>query len=123
MELGEIGKSVLGKSIPYIKIGNGSKKVFYSAAIHANEWITTPVLMRFVEECCMSLSGNNLLFGYNPNAIFNTTTLFVVPMINPDGVDLVTGGIQNVDNAYIKAKNIANGFPSIEFPSRVEGEY
>lgn len=28
------GKSVLGKNIPVIKIGNGSKEVFYSGAIH-----------------------------------------------------------------------------------------
>ncbi len=28
------GKSVLGKDIWYIKIGNGSKEIFYSGAIH-----------------------------------------------------------------------------------------
>ena len=28
------GRSVLGKDIPVIKIGNGSKEVFYSGAIH-----------------------------------------------------------------------------------------
>lgn len=28
------GKSVMGKNIPVIKIGNGLKEVFYSGAIH-----------------------------------------------------------------------------------------
>lgn len=28
------GKSILGKDIPVIKIGNGKKEVFYSGAIH-----------------------------------------------------------------------------------------
>lgn len=34
LEIISSGKSVLGKDIPVIKIGNGSKEVFYSASIH-----------------------------------------------------------------------------------------
>lgn len=34
LEIISSGKSVLGKDIPVIKIGNGSKEVFYSGAIH-----------------------------------------------------------------------------------------
>lgn len=34
LQVGSIGQSVLGKNIPYIKIGNGPNEVFYSAAIH-----------------------------------------------------------------------------------------
>lgn len=34
LEIISSGKSVLGKDIPVIKIGNGPKEVFYSGAIH-----------------------------------------------------------------------------------------
>ena len=34
LEISSAGKSILGNDIPVIKIGNGSREVFYSAAIH-----------------------------------------------------------------------------------------
>ena len=35
LRTGNIGYSVLGKPIPYIKIGSGTNEVMYSASIHA----------------------------------------------------------------------------------------
>ena len=116
LEVGEIGKSVLNKSLPYIKIGNGNKKVFYSAAFHANEWITSLVLMKFLEEYAKAFVENKNIFGYNAQALYYTTSLYIVPMVNPDGVDLVTGSIKNVEDAYKNAVQIANNFPEIPFP-------
>ena len=117
VEVGEMGRSVLNKSIPYIKIGRGNKKVFYSASIHANEWITTPILMKFVEDYLASIATGERIFGYNVVEIYNNTTLYVAPMVNPDGVDLVTGNIVPGDNAYQRAQAIANNFPNINFPN------
>lgn len=116
LEVGEIGKSVLNKSLPYIKIGNGNKKVFYSAAFHANEWITSLVLMKFLEEYAKAFVENKNIFGHNAQVLYYTTSLYIVPMVNPDGVDLVTGSIKNVENVYKNAVEIANNFPEIPFP-------
>ena len=44
-------------------------------------------------------------------------------MVNPDGVDLVTGNISKTSNAFLTAKNISNNFSDIPFPSRMEGKH
>ena len=117
LEIGNIGYSVLGRKIPYIKIGVGKKEVFYNASIHANEWITTPVLMKFIEDYAAQVALDGRLAEYSARQIYNAVSLYVVPMVNPDGVDLVTGGLKTVDNPYKSAQEIAKSFPNIPFPS------
>ena len=48
LAVGEFGRSVLGRPLWYLTLGSGPKLVFYNAAHHANEWITTPLLLTFL---------------------------------------------------------------------------
>lgn len=111
-----VGNSVLGKPIYVVKLGRGSRRVFYSASIHANEWITTPVLMKFIEDYCIAYVNRSSLYGYSVRNLFNSASIYLMPMVNPDGVDLVTGAIQVSSPSYQKALHIANNFPEIPFP-------
>ena len=88
-----VGHSVLGKNIYVIKLGNGPNSVFYSGSIHANEWITSVILMKFIQDYCDSYLTNSSLYGYNVRELFRASSIYIMPMVNPDGVILIFTGI------------------------------
>lgn len=92
LQVPSIGNTVLGKNIPEILIGNGGKRVHYNGSFHANEWITTPVIMTFLNDYLLSLTNQNTIRGLSTSRLYEQTTLSIVPMVNPDGVDLVLHG-------------------------------
>lgn len=110
------GYSVLGKDIPYIKIGNGEKELLYHGSIHANEWITSVLLMKFIENFCKAYIFNQNLQEYSVRELFERVSLYIIPMVNPDGVDLVTGNVDNKSSIYQNYVDIAYQFPTIPFP-------
>jgi g-D-glutamyl-meso-diaminopimelate peptidase len=92
LQVTSIGNTVLEKEIPEVVIGTGEKKVHYNGSFHANEWITTPVIMTFLNDYVLSLTNNNVLHGVTTPHLYQQSTLSIVPMVNPDGVDLVLNG-------------------------------
>ena len=108
--------TVYGRPVQTLVIGEGDRKVLYSAAHHANEWITTPVLLKFAEELAQAVDEDEEIFGINAKNIVETATIHMIPMVNPDGVDLVTGAIPSDSVEQKSAKAIAEHFPDIPFP-------
>jgi len=111
-----IGTTAFGRPLRTLVIGNGPRKVIYSASHHANEWITSLVLLKFAEELAQAISENGLVFGVEARQLADTATIYMVPLVDPDGVDLVTGAIPPGSIPYEAAQNLAEFYPDIPFP-------
>lgn len=109
-------ETAFGRPVRTLVIGTGPRKVLYSAAHHANEWITTPLLLKFVEEFAEAIESGGRIGGMDAATLAAQTTIYTVPMVDPDGVALVTGEIRPNQTQYAVAQAIADGFPSIPFP-------
>jgi g-D-glutamyl-meso-diaminopimelate peptidase len=86
-----IGTSCLGNPLYVFKLGEGRKQIFFSGAMHANESVTAKMLMLFAER----------VLGWPSDAdrkipFFRKATLWIVPMVNPDGVELVCHGLEAI---------------------------
>jgi len=115
LDITSIGRSVLDNDLSMVRIGTGPIEISYNASHHANEWITTPVLMKFIEDYARAVSFGGMIFGQSAPELYRTHTLYLVPMVNPDGVDLVTGAIIPSDPEYQAAQ--AMNTPGTPFPA------
>lgn len=108
--------TAFGRPVQTLVIGNGPRKVLYTAAHHANEWITALVLLKFAEDFAQAITENGTIGGVNARVLSDGATIYMVPLVNPDGVDLVTGAIQTGEFQYETARTLAAYYPQIPFP-------
>ncbi len=109
-------ETAFGRPLQTLVIGNGPRKVLYTAAHHANEWITALILLKFAEDLAQAIVDGGTIGGINAQIIRDTATIYMIPMVNPDGVDLVTGAIQPGTFQYETARALAEFYPTIPFP-------
>ncbi|ELK48838.1 M14 family metallopeptidase [Halobacillus sp. ACCC02827] len=87
-----IGQSVMGKDLVELQIGRGPKVVHWNGSFHANEWITTAVIMQFLNDYVLALTNKETIRGLDMLPYYDQITISIVPMVDPDGVDLVLNG-------------------------------
>lgn len=88
-----VGRSVQGRELVAVTIGDGGYNVHMNAAFHANEWITSLLLLSFLEDYAEAVSAGGYLSEFTGDDLFRHATLHAVPMVNPDGVELVQRGV------------------------------
>ncbi len=109
-----IGNSVLGTPLYLLQLGSGGNAVSWNAAHHANEWITSPLLMQYLEDYASAYVLEGQIGGKPASLLYRRSTLSLLPMVNPDGVDLVTGELAPGSSAVFSALSMngsLEGFP------------
>ena len=85
IEVSSIGKSVEGRDLTLIKLGKGETKLLLLGAHHAREYITSTFLMETVDAYAE-------VYNEGADNPLDSVTVYIVPMVNPDGVNLVQNG-------------------------------
>ncbi len=107
-------RTAFQRPVRTLVIGHGPRKVLYTAAHHANEWITALVILQFVERLAEAYSQRGTIFERSAQEILSAATIYTVPMVNPDGVDLVVGQTDPMQTAV--ARSLSANYPDIPFP-------
>jgi g-D-glutamyl-meso-diaminopimelate peptidase len=89
-----IGKSEYGRNLYAIGLGKGQATLFVNGSHHAREWLTTNVNMYMIDQYSNAYKKNQKIKGYNVRSILNSTTIWFIPMVNPDGVTLQQQGLK-----------------------------
>ncbi len=104
-----LGESILGRGIPMITLGEGAKAILYVGAHHGMEWMTTWLLLRMIEEYCALYQSGGSLFGYDIRYLFSSRRIYIVPMLNPDGVAYQIHGVAQENPLYDRLLSMNGG--------------
>ena len=102
MSVTVLGQSIMGRAIPMVHLGaqnaaEKSRRVLYLGAHHGSEWMTTSVLLRFINEYCELLRSDGMAEGMRVKRLEEACEIDIVPMLNSDGVEYAIRGV-SADN-------------------------
>ena len=100
MEFSYLTESVMGRGIPLLRLGKGVRNFYYIGAHHGAERITSAVLLRFVSDFCMVAERDICIGGISPRYVMESSSLFIIPQLNPDGVEIAAGRIDKESPWY-----------------------
>lgn len=100
-----------------LQFGGGEHKVLLTAGHHANEYITSMLCMELLEGLLHAAMCGGRFGGFDARELLRGAMLYAVPMVNPDGIALVTGELAPGGAEERAARRIAAHFPKIPFPA------
>lgn len=87
-----LGQTKYGRELYAIKLGRGEATLFLNGSHHAREWMTTPLLMEMIDTYASAYTNHSTISTYNVRRLLDSVSIWIVPMVNPDGVTLSQQG-------------------------------
>ncbi|HZK23893.1 MAG TPA: M14 family zinc carboxypeptidase [Oscillospiraceae bacterium] len=107
LKLQVIGESVEGRAIYALRLGEGEEEIILDAAIHASEWLTAPLVMKLAEEYAHHAHYQTDFASHDVAALLKEVSFWFIPMVNPDGLNLVQAGPQAITNGALVEQMLA----------------
>ena len=104
MQMDVLGNTIDGRQLYHVVVGNPSAphKILVHGGIHAREYISSQLVMREIV-ALLEMQQNNLLYhGQSVATLLQNTCIHFVPMVNPDGITLVQGGVDALNTQAAK---------------------
>ncbi len=121
-QVSSIGKSVQGRDLYCITIGQGDKKVFLNGAHHALEWITASLLASWCADYIDAIKADGEIGGRRAREMYDLCTYYIVPMVNPDGVNIVINGLTPDNPQYLSVMElIGDGDVKTQWQANING--
>lgn len=108
-----VGRSHMQKDIWCIKVGKGNKKILIISTHHALEWITGALSVGFVGDFSRCIKNNEKFFDEDAYDIYSETEFFIIPQLNPDGVDIV---LNYIHSSHPYFKDVTGILPQEKIP-------
>lgn len=96
IHIDSMGKSWDKREIYRIAVGrpDAARKILFTGAIHGREYITARLLIKQTEQFLESISKSG--------KDYENTTVYVIPMVNPDGVALCHRGAEGIRDKKLR---------------------
>ncbi len=104
-----IGRSIAGRDIPAIIIGNTEDYALYAGGFHGSERLTVLLLAHFANELCKSLRDGTPISDIRAAGLVWDKGLIIVPCVNPDGYEVARAGAKEAGAFEGRIKRLCNG--------------
>lgn len=109
LEVTSIGKTEDNRQIFCATVGNkkAKKQMIVTVSMHAREYLNTMFTMQKIEEYMNNYQKKINQIGMSYEQLFNQVCLYIVPMVNPDGVQIAQYGANGLKSKRLQ-KNVKN---------------